>query len=124
MFSYTSIGAAILLIKNNKPTDDILFIDASRSFQSGKVQNTLGHSELEKIVSCFHERSVLDYYSKRASQDEIAANDMSLSVARYVGSPLEKNSVDIQALRNEQASLKAELTCLEAKRSLLINELV
>lgn len=124
MFSYTSIGAAILLIKNNKSTDDVLFVDASRSFQSGKVQNTLGHADLEKIVSCFHERSVVDYYSKRASQREIAANDMNLSVARYVGSPLEKNLVNISALRSEQASLTVELARLEAKRSLLINELV
>jgi type I restriction enzyme M protein len=124
MFSSTSAGAAILVITNNKSTDDVLFIDASRSFQAGKAQNTLRHSDLERIVSCFHERSTLNYYSKRASQSDIAANDMNLSVARYVGSPLEKNSVNIPSLRSEKASLTAELARLEAKRALLITELV
>ncbi|UVM53325.1 SAM-dependent methyltransferase [Pseudomonas sp. B21-015] len=124
LFSSTSIGAAILVIRNNKSTDDVLFIDASRSFQAGKVQNTLRHSDLERIVSCFHDRSTLNYYSKRASQSDIAANDMNLSVARYVGSPLEKNLVNIPALRSEKASLTAELARLEAKRALLIAELV
>lgn len=123
MFSSTSSGAAILVIRKNKPTDDVLFIDASRSFQSGKVQNTLRHCDLERMVSCFHERSGLDYYSKCVSPSEISANDMNLSVARYVGSPSEKNLVNIPALRSEQASLTAELARLKAKRSQLINEL-
>src|SRR5690606_17105840 len=41
LFFGTGIPAAILIFNRGKQTQDVLFIDASRDFQSGKNQNTL-----------------------------------------------------------------------------------
>lgn len=123
MLFNTAIPAAILVIRQNKADDGILFIDASRSYQPGKIQNVLRQADLDQIEDTYHDRAVVEHYSRRVSQADIAANDFNLSVNRYIEIAANEVQVDLPALREARALLKEELVSLEAKLAKLLQEI-
>ena len=60
LFYGTGIPAAILVLRKDKPDKNVLFIDGSREFVSGKNQNQLSHEHVEKIVSTYKKRISVD----------------------------------------------------------------
>jgi type I restriction enzyme M protein len=123
MFSNTGIQVAILVVRQNKTDDSVLFIDASRSYQHGKTQNVLCQADLNLIESTCHTRHDKRNYARLVTQAEIAANDYNLSVARYVDTIEDEEEVDLMALRTERGLLQAELAGLEAKLASLLQEI-
>ncbi|MBF4360181.1 N-6 DNA methylase, partial [Vibrio anguillarum] len=53
LFYGTGIPAAILIFKKEKVDGNVLFIDASREFKSGKNQNQLSEENIAKIVATY-----------------------------------------------------------------------
>lgn len=123
LFYGTGIPAAILIFKKNKSTKDVLFIDASREFQSGKNQNQLTEENLKKIYDTYVNRAEVEKYSHIANLDEIKENDYNLNIPRYVDTFEEEEPVDLPAVRAERAELKAELAALEQKMEGYLKEL-
>ena len=50
LFYGTGIPAAILVFSKAKTDENVLFIDASRDFKSGKNQNVLGDEQINNIL--------------------------------------------------------------------------
>jgi type I restriction enzyme M protein len=130
LFPSTSIPVAILIFDRsreqggiNEARKDVLFIDASKEFQSGKAQNLLRDDDMEKIVSTFKERKVLDKYSYLAKLDEIKENDYNLNIPRYVDTFEEEEEIDIVEVQNEIEKLEAELVDVKAKMKGYLKEL-
>jgi type I restriction enzyme M protein len=84
LFYDTSIAAAILLIRMDKSSEDVLFIDGSRDFSALKSRNQLSPEGIEKLVTVFRERKANEGYSYIATFDEIFRNDSNLNVSNYV----------------------------------------
>lgn len=122
MLVNTGIQTAILVLRKKQTDDGILFIDASRSYQQGKIQNVLRESDLDQIETTYQARVNVDQYSKLASQTEVAGNDYTLSVARYVEILEREEELDIASLRAERAALRSELERLEEKLAILLEE--
>jgi type I restriction enzyme M protein len=102
---------------------DVLFIDASREFGSGKRQNQLRAKEVAKIVSTARERREIERYSHRASFEEIERNKFNLNIPRYVDTFEPEPEIDIQAVQNEIRELDRQLAETRAQMNRYLKEL-
>ncbi|MCI6930735.1 MAG: type I restriction-modification system subunit M [Methanobrevibacter boviskoreani] len=85
IFYGTSIPTCILVFKKERNTKDVLFIDASREFETLKrYQNYLSKENIDKIIETYNKREEIKKYSHIASFEEIVKNDFNLNIARYV----------------------------------------
>ena len=123
LFYGTGIPAAILILRKGKPDKDVLFIDASREFKSGKNQNQLTRDHLDKIIATIHAGESVPKYAHLATPDEIAGNDWNLNIPRYVDTFEEEAEIDLVAVRAERLKLKDELAALEVKMDGYLKEL-
>ena len=123
LFYGTGIPAAVLLLRQKKSDDKVLFIDASRDYQDGKNQNLLRPHDLERIELAVRERRDRDKYAHLATREEIAGNDFNLNIPRYVDTFEEAEAIDLAAVREERLRLKAELAGLEEKMTGYLREL-
>ncbi len=132
LFFGTGIPAAILVFNKDKKDKNVLFIDASQHYESGKNQNKLRETDIEKIVATyrsFHdgklEPGVLeDKYSYVASFEEIEENDFNLNIPRYVDTFEEEEPVDIQAVQTEIDRLEGELKSVQGQMEIYLKELM
>jgi type I restriction enzyme M protein len=133
LFFGTGIPAAILIFNKDKGKNtDVLFIDASKEFESGKNQNKLRDADIAKIVDTydkFHEGKlkngvVEDKYSFVATLEEIIENDFNLNIPRYVDTFEEEEPVDIKAVQNEIAILETELQEVQKEMNKYLKELI
>jgi len=120
LFQTTGIPVAILVIDRsredggkNEHKKDVLFIEASKEYKSGKAQNTLTQENIDKIYNTYVERKEVDKFAHAASFDEISENDFNLNITRYVDTFVEEAEIDISANLRELEKLNPELEKLE-----------
>jgi type I restriction enzyme M protein len=123
LFYGTGIPAAILILRKSKPDKDVLFIDASREFKSGKNQNQLTRENLDKIIATITAGESVPKYAHLATPEEIAGNDWNLNIPRYVDTFEEEAEIDLVAVRAERLKLKEDLAVLELKMDSYLKEL-
>lgn len=114
IFYGTSIPTCILVISKCRVNDDnILFIDASESYEKDGNKNKLTETHIEKIVDTYRKRQTIDKFSYVAPLEEIQENDFNLNIPRYVDTFEEEEPVDINAVMKEIKSLEAQRTELD-----------
>ena len=130
LFQTTGIPVAILVFDRsrepggaNENRKDVLFIDASREFVSGKNQNTLSSEHISKIVETYKKRSETEKYSHLATFDEIKENDFNLNIPRYVDTFEEEPEIDIAATQKRISELEQELAKTQAQMQEYLKEL-
>lgn len=135
LFFGTGIPAAILIFNKVKTHTNILFIDASKEFESGKNQNKLTEKNIEKIVSEFKKFKALpalktesgevltDKFSYRATLNDIQDNEYNLNIPRYIDTFEEEEEVDIKSVHQDIVVLKKQLAESEAKMENFLREL-
>lgn len=122
LFPTTSIPVAVLVFDRSRETGgeneertDIMFIDASREFQSGKAQNLLTDEHLDKIVRTYEAREDVEKYAHVAPLEEVEENDFNLNIPRYVDTFEEEEEIDIGAVQQEIEQLEGELATVRGK---------
>lgn len=130
LFPTTSIPVAILVFDRarekggvREACTDVLFIDASRDYQSSKNQNALLDAHMGKILATFKARENVGKYAHVASIGEIAENDFNLNIPRYVDTFEEEQEIDVAAVEKEIEQLEAELAEVRAKMKVYLKEL-
>ncbi|PTJ20240.1 type I restriction-modification system subunit M [Staphylococcus simulans] len=124
LFFGTSIPTAILVFKKCcKSDDDVLFIDASQSFEKGKNQNHLSDEDVEKIVDTYRNREEIDKFSHKATLEEIEENDYNLNIPRYVDTFEEEEPVDLDQVQKDIADIDKEIALLEEEINGYLQEL-
>ncbi|MDD2933576.1 MAG: type I restriction-modification system subunit M [Methylotenera sp.] len=123
LFYGTGIPAAILVFKKAKTTSDVLFIDASREYKSGKNQVLLTEENIAKILDTYRKRLPVDKYAYVASVDEIKENDYNLNIPRYVDTFEEEDEIDLMAVHKVREQLKVQLDELELEMAKYLQEL-
>ena len=127
LFPTTGIPVCVLLFDRARQAGgareterDVLFVDASREFVSGKRQNQLRDEDVTKIVTTARERAEIERYSHRASFEEIERNNFNLNIPRYVDTFEPEPRIDIQAVQDEIRDLDRQLieTRVEMNRQL------
>ncbi|HBL7241563.1 TPA: type I restriction-modification system subunit M [Serratia liquefaciens] len=123
LFYGTGIPAAILIFKKQKVDDNVLFIDASSEFKSGKNQNQLSPENIAKIVKVYRDGDNVEKYAHLASLEEIRNNDYNLNISRYVDTFEEEDTIDLIKVRAEREELKSQLVKLEIEMAQYLKEL-
>jgi len=109
--------------KDRKPTDSVLFIDASEGFEKVKNQNYLREEDIDKIVTAYRERREEDKYSHNATLVELKENDYNLNIPRYVDTFEEEEPVDLKAVQAEIKEIDTELAKVEEELNGYLKEL-
>ncbi|WP_303966557.1 type I restriction-modification system subunit M [Sporosarcina ureae] len=116
LFFGTSIPTTIIILKKNRTTRDVLFIDASNEFVKDRNQNKLSQDHIDKVVETYKKREDVDKYAYVANFEEIKMNDFNLNIARYVDTFKEEVAIDmtligstIKDVRKEKAELESSL---------------
>lgn len=130
LFSTTGIPVAILVIDRsrekggiNENKKDILFIEASKEFRSGKAQNYLDEEHIEKILKTYKDRKEVEKFAHLAKFKEIEENDFNLNITRYVDTFIEEEPIDIRANLKELEKLNPEIEKLEKEMGKYLKEL-
>jgi type I restriction enzyme M protein len=116
LFFGTSIPTTVIILKKDRTTRDVLFIDASNEFTKEKNQNKLSKENIDKIVETYKKREDVEKYAHVATFGKIKENDFNLNIPRYVDTFEEEASVDmatigstIQDIRKEKEELESNL---------------
>lgn len=109
LFYGASIPVAILIFNRGKKTNDLLFIDASREYESVKNQTWLRQQDLNKIVETYQKFETVEKYSYRATPAEVRENDFNLKIQRYVDTFEEAEEIDTEELQREIDELEKQL---------------
>jgi len=123
LFYGTGIPAAILVFRKNKIDANVLFIDASREFKSGKNQNQLSDENITKVVEAYKQREASDKYAYLANLEEIQENDFNLNIPRYVDTFEEEEEIDLMAVQVERKEIEAEIAKLNEQMAGYLKEL-
>ncbi|MGI1822690.1 type I restriction-modification system subunit M [Exiguobacterium sp. TRN 1102] len=123
MFFGTSIPTTVVILKKNRETRDVLFIDASKDFVKGKNQNKLSTEHIERIVETYKKREAVEKYAYVANFDEIKANEFNLNIPRYVDTFEAEETVDLATIGSELKMVREKKSELEASLFVMISSL-
>lgn len=123
LFFGTTIPTTVIILKKNRTTRDVLFIDASKDFLKGKNQNKLMLENIDKVVETYKNREDVEKYAHVASFEEIKENDFNLNIPRYVDTFEEKEEVDIVELGKELVALNQQIKESENDFLAMLDEL-
>lgn len=123
LFYGTPIPTCIMVFKKCKENpNDVLFINAAEHFERG-TQNILRQEDIERIVTTYRERKVIEKYSSLSSLDFIAENEYNLNIPRYVNTFEEQESVEIAIVAKQLRSLEKEMKSTDAELTVFCKEL-
>src|SRR5690554_5749105 len=131
LFYGTGIPAAVLIFNKGKENSDVLFIDASKGYDSGKNQNKLRKKDIQNIVNTYEDFNsgkldrgvVAEKFAYVATKEELEENEYNLNIPRYVDTFEEEAEVDIPAVQNEIEGLEKELKEVQEKMAEYLREL-
>lgn len=125
LFHGASIPVVVLVLKSkrNGNSGNILFIDASKDFKPGKVQNELTDENIQKIVETYEKRVDVPQYAHVATMQEIIDNGYNLNIPRYVDTSVEEEEIDIAKVKTELADIQVKKQAAVDKVSRIMKEL-
>lgn len=124
LFYGTPISVCLLLLrKDRKPEDKVLFIDASADFVKNGKEYNMTQEHKNKVFEVVQSREERKYYSRLASISEIEANSFNLSPSYYVEHLNNNELIDIDALEKELAELEAKIQEQRDKMNEILREL-
>ena len=122
LFFGTSISTCILVLKKNKTTSDIVFIDASREFEPATNSNVLTDANIDTIFRAAQARADVAHFVKVVPNAEIGA-DYNLSPSTYVEKEDTREKVDIAVLNAQIAETVAKVDILRSRIAGIVAEI-
>jgi type I restriction enzyme M protein len=123
LFYSTGIPVCILVLKKCKKQEDVLFINASETYDKGKRQNTLSEEHFERIIDTYKYRNELPRYSKRVSMEEIEKQGYNLNISRYVNTSLDEVKIDLREVNLKLVDINKKIIEATAKHNEFLKEL-
>ncbi|MCA9765528.1 MAG: type I restriction-modification system subunit M [Carnobacterium sp.] len=123
IFFNTSIPTTVIVLKKNRPTKDVLFIDASQEFDKVKTQNTLNDQHINTILDAYSKRENIDKYAYVAQFEEIVENDYNLNIPRYVDTFEEEEEISLETISTNIQQTKKDLDNSENELFSMLKEL-
>lgn len=103
LFYATAIPVCVLVLRKSKPEGrkrKVLFIDASKRFQSGKNRNALNEPDVKAIHAAYHEGKVIDGEDglslRMVELSEIKTNGYDLNIGRYVSTAITGDEATVE----------------------------
>ena len=109
LFYSTGIPVCILVLKQCKKSDDVLFINASEHFEKGKRQNRLLPEHINTIIDTYQFRRSQERYSRIVDMEEIETNGYNLNISRYISTAITEEEVDLSAVNSSLVEVKQKI---------------
>ena len=106
LFLNTDIPVAIMEFCK-QPSEQIIFIDASREFEKNKKKNRLTNENIKKILFALQNNTEIKKYSHMADMAEIRVNEFNLNISRYVDMYEPPPKIDIVSV-SKASSIKSQ----------------
>ena len=132
LFYGTGIPAAVLVFNKGKDENtNVLFIDSSKHYDSGKNRNRLREKDVKKIVDTykkFNEGSLEtgvaeEKYSYVAPFEEIEENEFNLNIPRYVDTFEEEPEINIESVQGKINDLESDLAKVKKELNQYLKQL-
>lgn len=123
IFFNTPIPTTVIILKKDRPTKDVLFIDASQEFEKAKNQNTLTDEHIATILESYSKRENKEKYAYVAEFEEIVENDYNLNIPRYVDTFEEEKDIPLETISTTIQQTKKDLAHAENELFGMLNEL-
>lgn len=123
LFYSTGIPVCILVLKKCKKQDDVLFINASETYDKGKRQNTLGDDHFDTIIETYKYRNELPKYSRRVSMEEIESQGYNLNISRYVNTSSDEVKIDLREVNMKLGDINKAIKEATDKHNSFLREL-
>lgn len=124
IFYGTLIPTCILVLKKNRRSGDkVLFVDAARDFEKARNHNRLLPEHVSRIVETYRHRSEYERYSRAVTLAEISDNGYNLNIPRYIDTFEEEAPADINAIMKEIRDLEHERARLDSQIDVYLKEL-
>ena len=109
--------------QGQEPEEEVLILDASREFKTGRAQNELLPEHVERIYGWYRDFQDVEGVARVVSLDEIAANDHNLNIPRYVEPKVDQEVLTVdEAMRRLRDSAQAAFAAEERLIGLLKRE--
>ncbi|AGJ90631.1 type I restriction-modification system subunit M [Mycoplasma putrefaciens] len=98
MFFGTGIPTIIMILKKQRQTNDILFVDASQLYIKDGKNNKFSKSQIKKIADIVNNRSQVENFSRIIKLEEIRENEFNLNISRYIDNFKKQEQYDLHSL--------------------------
>lgn len=123
LFFGAGISTCILVLKKNKKSNDILFLDASNEFVKSGNKNKLTEDNINNTLKLYEQRTDVDYQTKVVSCETVGENDYNLSVSTYVEQEDTREKVDIKVLNSQIEETVKKIYDLRKQIDTIIEEI-
>ncbi len=123
LFYSTGIPVCILVLKKCKKEDDVLFINASEQYETGRRQNTLGKKHIKVIVETYKYRQETERFSRKVSMEEIEKNGYNLNISRYVSTAEDEVQIDLEEVNKKLTSINERIEQKTEEHNKFLKEL-
>jgi type I restriction enzyme M protein len=126
LFYGTNISPCILVFRNLKKKiekDNVLMIDATSLFESGRAQNYLRDTHIEKILDIFVHRKEVKHISKIVTRGEITDKDYDLSLSKYIAPEYSENIISDSKIFSDFKQTKEDFKKSNSKLQKILVEM-
>jgi type I restriction enzyme M protein len=118
LFYGAGIPACIIVMNREKPEErkgKVLFVHGAEELVEGKAQNHLSENNVVRLAGAFHAWKDEERFCRVVDLDEIAKNDFSLNIPRYVDTTEPEQEIDVGEVLATLKTLMAERDEAEEK---------
>jgi type I restriction enzyme M protein len=118
LFYGTGLAACILVFRQRKTKThqkQVLILDASREFKTGRAQNELLPGHVERIYDWYRDYKDVEGVARLVTLDDITANDYNLNIPRYVEPKNEQEVLTVEEVMERLRGSAAAAFAAEEK---------
>lgn len=112
-----------MVLSKSKSENSTLFIDASNEFVKVTNNNKLTMENIDTILQAYESREDTDHFTRLVPNEEIAANDYTLSVTNYVEPEDTREVINITVLNAEIQEIVARQKVLREAIDQIVAEI-
>ena len=85
--------------------------------------NELSDEDINRIVNAYEKREDIEKFSRKVELSEVVENGYNCNIPRYVDTFEEEELIDIEEVKQNIASIEAELAQVQAQMAKYLEEL-
>jgi type I restriction enzyme M protein len=105
LFYGTPIDTDILVMRKDKKTNDILFIDASKEYVKEGSSNRLSEDNIQRILKLYRSHMNVAHQAQLVNAKDVVANKYNLSPTSYIEPEDTRKKININELNAEIAEI-------------------
>ena len=123
LFSGTGIPTVILIVKKQRPTEDVFICHAEKECIKQGPINVMLPEHTKKIFDAYTHRWAIERFSAVVERETFEKNDWNLNIPRYVDTAPPREPIDMEALTAEMKAIDDEIAATEQELQEMLQDL-